>query len=91
MARVVKGGGKLYSRTFAPKTWGMESGEKVGHAAWIVSEGPLLGKGYSRFTEYNEIKDLMDKFEIESIDMMTRTIDNLRHEIKEWSIVGSKK
>lgn len=91
MARVVRGGGKLYSRTFAPNTWGMGTGEKVGHNAWIVSEGPLLGKGYSRFTEYEEIKNLMDKFEIESIEMMTRSIDNIRHEIKEWLIVGSKR
>jgi ubiquinone/menaquinone biosynthesis C-methylase UbiE len=90
MARVTKKGGKLFSQTFATGCWGDGTGEKVGHNSWIVSEGPLLNKGYARFTDYNEIHNLVSTFSITEIELLTRTIDNRQHEVKEWIICGEK-
>lgn len=90
MARVTKPGGKLFSRTFAKGSWGDETGKKTGHNAWIVSEGPLLGKGYSRFTELSEIEELFQSFSISSIELLTRTMDNQKHAVQEWLIDGVK-
>ena len=90
LARVTKKGGKLFSRTFAAGCWGDRTGQQVGHNAWIVSEGPLLNKGYSRFTDYEEIKNFMNGFKINSVELLTRTLDERQHEIKEWVIIGEK-
>lgn len=91
LARVTKKGGKLFSQTFATGCWGDRTGKKVGHNAWIVSEGPLLHKGYARFTEYEEIKDLIGEFTISEIELLTRTMNSRQHEVREWIIIGEKK
>jgi SAM-dependent methyltransferase len=90
MARVTKPGGKIFSRTFAAGCWGDKTGEKVGHNAWMVAEGPLFQKGYSRFVDYQEIEDLFRGFRIEQVESIARTMENREHEIKEWIIYGKK-
>lgn len=90
MARVTKDGGKLYSRTFAAGSWGDQTGEPVGHNAWAVAEGPLLNKGFSRFTEHKEIGDLIQGFKIIEIELLMRTYDNQVHQVREWLISGEK-
>lgn len=91
MARVTKKGGKLFSRTFATGSWGDETGEKVGHNSFIVSEGPLEGKGFSRFTDYAEIPDLIQQFVISDIQLITRKYMDINREVKEWVILGEKR
>lgn len=91
LARVTKKNGKLFSRTFSTGCWGDGTGKKVGHNAWIASEGPLFEKGYSRFTDLNEISDLMRDFNLTEVELLTRTMGNRKHEIKEWLIVGERK
>lgn len=90
LARVTKNGGKLFSQTFATGCWGDKTGEKAGHNAWIVSEGPLLNKGYARFTEYEEIDELTGGFSIDEVELLTRTMDGRQHEVKEWVVIGEK-
>jgi SAM-dependent methyltransferase len=90
LARVCKKGAKLFSRTFASGSWGDSTGESVGHNAWVVSEGPLLGKGFNRFTEFSEIPQLIAGFEIREVELLTRTMDSRNHEVREWLIVGEK-
>lgn len=90
LARVTKPGGKLFSRTLATGCWGDRTGCNVGHNAWIVAAGPAHGKGYTRFTDYDEIADLIGGFAIEEIELLTRTADNRRQAVKEWLIVGRK-
>lgn len=90
LARVCKVGGKLYSRTFATGCWGDQTGQKVGHNAYLVSEGPMFNKGLTRFTEYGEIHQLATGFQINEIDLLVRTVDSRQHEIKEWIILGEK-
>ncbi len=91
LARVAKKGGKLFSQTFATGCWGDRTGRKVGHRAWIVSEGPLLDKGYVRFTDRSELEDLTGGFTLHEAELLTRTMNGMRHEIKEWIIIGEKK
>jgi ubiquinone/menaquinone biosynthesis C-methylase UbiE len=90
IARVTKKGGRLFSRTFATGCWGDQSGEKVGHNAWIVSEGPMNLGEYIRFTDFDEIQDLIEGFEIRGVELLTRTMSNRKNGIKEWIIQGEK-
>lgn len=89
--RVTKPGGKMLSITFAPKTWGDGTGERVGHNAWIVSEGPMTGKGFVRFTEKDEIEGLVNGFKVENLELVTRTTNTLKNEIREWIIEAVKR
>lgn len=88
MARVTKPGGKLFSRTFAAGSWGEGTGMSAGHHAWFCSEGPLAGKGYSRFTYLDEIDDLISGWVIESVELITHTRDQMSHTVKEFLIDG---
>ena len=90
MARVVRGSGKLFSRTFAIGCWGDKTGEMVGHNAWIVAEGPMEGKGYTRFTDIREVNELIHPFTLEAIEVLSRTVANGAHRIKELLIFGKK-
>lgn len=89
--RVLKPGGKMFSRTFAKTCYGDETGEQVGHNAFLPNVGPLKGIGYCRFTKYEEITDLLGKkFTIEEIESLERTSGNLKNVIKEWLIIAIK-
>ena len=90
IARVLKSHGKLFSRTFARGCWGDQTGEKVGHNAWIVSEGPMKLGEYIRFTEYEEIYDLIPQFTIKELELLTRTMNDREHEVKKWLIQAEK-
>ena len=90
MRRVCKEDGKIFSRTFATGTWGEGTGEKLGHNAWDVQEGPLQGKGYSRFTSFEEIPQLLTGFNLLEIELLTRTAGQRKQEVREWLITGEK-
>lgn len=90
MSRVCKAGGKVHVRTFATGSWGERSGTNVGRNAWIVTEGPLSGKGYSRFTELGELEELLADFNVEEVELLTRSVDGRQHTIKEWIIKATK-
>jgi len=90
MARVTKKGGKLFSRTFAQGSWGDGTGEQVGHHAFVCSEGPLAGKGFSRFTAYEEIPVLIEDFSVQEIQLISRLDCQENKEVKEWIIIGEK-
>lgn len=90
LARVTKDGGKLLSIAFAKGSWGDGTGENVGHNAWLASEGPLAGKGYSRFADLDEIGELISGFELSNLEVSVRTMNNRGHEIKEWVIEAVK-
>jgi SAM-dependent methyltransferase len=88
--RVTKPGGKLYTRMFATGCTGENTGQQVEEKTWIVSEGPLLGRGLTRFTELSEIKQLLGLFRICSIELTTRTEQNRTQQVSEWIVVGEK-
>lgn len=89
-ARVTKPGGKLFSRTFAEGSWGQETGVPCGKDAWRCAEGPLAGKGVSRFTRYDEIEAMVSPFRADSIELLSMTHGNLTKTIKEWVITATR-
>lgn len=90
-ARVLKPGGMMFVRTFASGSWGDGSGEALGHHAWLCSEGPLAGKGYSRFTAFDEIASLLEGFDILAVEELASTREQRQHMVREWIITGVKK
>lgn len=90
-ARVLKPGGKIFVRTFAVDSWGYNTGEKIEENTWLASEGPLAGKGASRFTDMSDIPVLLQSFQVDNIDFLHRSLDNQKHIIKEWVISATKR
>jgi SAM-dependent methyltransferase len=90
MFRVTKPGGRLFVRTFATGSWGDGIGRQVGPRAYIADAGPLAGKGYSRFTTREELPDLLGPWSICGVELITRTVDGRRHEIREWIVEAEK-
>jgi SAM-dependent methyltransferase len=88
--RVLKPGGKLYSKTFVSGMVGDGTGFKVGHNAWLVAVGPLAGKGPSRFTSESEIDGLLTPLKVISIDRVSRSEGNRSTEIIEWVVIAEK-
>lgn len=88
--RVLKPSGKLFSKMFASGSSGDGIGSKIGHNAWLASEGPLRGKGVSRFTDESEIKDLLSPLEVNSIDRVSRSDGNRSANIIEWIVIAQK-
>jgi SAM-dependent methyltransferase len=88
--RVLKPGGKLYSKTFASGTVGDGTGSKIGHHAWLVADGSLAGKGTSRFTSESDINDLLTPLKIISIERVTRSEEIRSTEIIDWVVIAEK-
>jgi SAM-dependent methyltransferase len=88
IARVLKPGGRLYSRTFAIGSWGDGSGESLGRGAWRCAEGPLAGKGVCRFTAEADIPELLAPFELDTLEVQSWTCDNRHQQIREWLITA---
>lgn len=88
--RVTKHNGKLYSRTFASGSWGDGCGENVDRNRWICTEGPLAGKGPSRFTSVEDATKLIQHYCIDSIETISRTENNMKNRIIELLILGHK-
>lgn len=88
IARVLKAGGRQYSRTFATGSWGDGTGEPIGHRAWRCTEGPLAGKGVSRFTAEEDIPVLLAPFELDTLEMLSWTVDSRRQQVREWVITA---
>lgn len=91
IARVLKPGGRLYSRTFASGSWGDGTGESLGQGAWRCAEGPLAGKGVCRFTAEDDIPALMASFEVDALELLNWTCDNRRQQVREWLITASRR
>jgi SAM-dependent methyltransferase len=84
-------GGALWSRTFAPGTWGVESGQRLGEDYWLADAGPLAGKGPTRITRRESVPRLYGtQWASINIGEITRHEGNPDHVIREWIIVARK-
>lgn len=88
--RVAKPGGKLYLRTPAAGTWGEGTGKAGGRGQWECSEGPFAGTGMVRFTTEADLAELLAAWRIDQIEESHRTMNNRRHDIREWVVVATK-
>ncbi|NRA88351.1 MAG: class I SAM-dependent methyltransferase [Rhizobiales bacterium] len=82
----LKSGGAMFSQTFAEGTYGLD-GENVDYHAVIPAEGPMSGKGFSRYTSESDIEKLykLDCNIITNIERQELHFQN-GHAIKEWLI-----
>jgi SAM-dependent methyltransferase len=89
--RVLAPGGKLFSRTFSTGSWGENTGTQINENEWIPSEGPMSLGEFLRFTPHDLIETLFGKFQINEVELLTRTSNQMEKEIKEWLIICQKK
>jgi SAM-dependent methyltransferase len=91
LARVLKPGGKLFSRTFEHGTWGEHTGTRLEENYYLADEGPLGGKGASRFTGVETVPDLIAaSIRIDAIERVSRTENCRQNVINELLIFGTK-
>lgn len=90
MHRVARRGGKLFVRTFATGSWGDGEGMPMGRGRFVADAGPLAGKGPSRFTAEGELAELLGPWQINEVNLITRTWDAQRHVIREWVVEAEK-
>lgn len=88
--RVLKPGGRFFSKTFSTGTFGDGNGIRLeGEERTYVKiyKGALKnGYGIIRFNSEDDIHDLYSIFTIESIDYIIRSENNRKYEIREWLI-----
>lgn len=90
-ARVLKEGGRLFARTFAPQTWGYGLGKVVGdHTYTDIPEGPFKNRGRVRFTPADVIPKLMPDFDLDPLRWVARSAGDDK-EIREWIVTGTKR
>ena len=90
MYRVAKPGGRMFVRTFANGSWGDGIGRQVEARAYVADAGPLAGKGFSRFTALEELPELLGPWAISEVNLITRTVNERRNEIREWVVEAVK-
>lgn len=90
MHRVARPGGKLFVRTFATGCWGDAIGTAAGHRRYVADAGPMAGKGPSRFTAEDELVQLLGPWQINEVNLITRSLDEQRHQIREWVVEAIK-
>lgn len=90
MARVVKPGGRLFSRMFARGCWGDGTGEQVGRDMWKCGEGPLQGFGGTRFAAEDDVPALLQGWSVASLEREGFTMDGRQHEIRHLLVEGVK-
>jgi SAM-dependent methyltransferase len=84
-------GGAFWSRTFAPGTWGVESGERIGRDYWLANDGPMAGKGPVRLTPRESVPELYgDGWASIEVGEITRHEGDARKLVREWLIVARK-
>lgn len=88
--RVAKPGGKLYVRTPAAGTWGEGTGTPHGRGQWECGEGPFAGTGVVRFTAESDLPELLGAWRIDQVEETRRTMNNRRHEVREWVVSATK-
>jgi ubiquinone/menaquinone biosynthesis C-methylase UbiE len=88
--RILKPTGKLFSRTFATGCVGEGTGKPAGRSAWYATEGPLAGKGASRFTALEDVDALLGPLRRTGLELATYTINDRQAEVREWLIEAVK-
>lgn len=82
--RVLKPGGRLYSKLWGTRTTGYGQGEQLEtHTFDEIPCGPCHDMGVSHFFDEAEIKQRFGKFQIDAIDTITRSDKVIDSEIEE--------
>ncbi|MGE4554434.1 MAG: class I SAM-dependent methyltransferase [Desulfovibrionaceae bacterium] len=91
MLRVLRPGGRLFSRTFAQDCYGNGMGRRVGRGCYESDRGPFTGKGRIRFTRLEEIGELLGpRARLLGVERICRTMGDRAQEIVEWIIEAER-
>lgn len=90
MARVVKPGGRLFSRMFARGCWGDGTGAAAGRDMWRCSEGPLQGFGATRFAAEDDVHALLQGWTVAGVERSSHTMEGGQREIRHLLVEGVK-
>ncbi len=72
--RVLKPGGRFYAKMWGRKTTGYGQGTEIEPGTYQeIPTGPCAGMGVSHFFDRAEIERIFSNFEIDAIDVLTRT------------------
>jgi SAM-dependent methyltransferase len=93
VARVLKPHGKFYSKTFASDLYIGKNYRQISPLEFDeMTEGPMANKGFVRLTDPESAQALYGThFEIEEMELSTRTTNNRRDMISEWHITCARK
>lgn len=87
----LKPGGKIFSMSATPASWGATSGKKVGDSTYCdLTEGPFANTGTVRFSSERQIRDLYSKFDNLVIGMSEYSIGDMKRRVSHWIIEGSR-
>lgn len=86
----LKPGGKLFSRTFTTETWGYRSGVKIDEQTFLCDQGPMAGKGASRFTSEDELQSLFQGYSQLQAEKQTYTLLSGKKLVAEWIIEATR-
>lgn len=90
--RVLKPGGRIYSKLWGRNTTGYGEGKKIEEGTYEdIPTGPCKGMGLSHFFDQGEIQKVFSKFEILAIDVLTRTDSEKGHRIEEYACQFAKR
>lgn len=90
MVRVLKTGGKLYSRCFAKGTSGDETGEQLSYNTYRCSIGSMQDTGVTRFTTREDIDQLLSSL-VKNIEVDVIERGRLSNNVViEWCITAEK-
>ena len=87
----LKPGGKLFSISATPASWGATSGKKVADSTYRdLTEGAFANTGTVRFSSEQQIKELYSKFSNLNIGLSEYSVGDKSHLVSNWVIEGSK-
>jgi SAM-dependent methyltransferase len=87
----LKPGGKLFSMSATPSTWGATSGPPVAECTFRdLTDGPYANTGTARFSSEAQIKDLYSKFNNLVIGLSEYSIGDRSRLVSNWVIEGTK-
>lgn len=83
--RVLKPGGRFYSKFWGTNTTGYGEGIKIEEGTFDqITSGPCKDMGVSHFFKYQDISSVFKAFEIINIETITRTISSSEIKIEEY-------
>jgi SAM-dependent methyltransferase len=89
--RVLKPKGKFQSCWFNAQTWGYGLGNEVEPGGFErISEGPLKDRGFCLFVQDDDIKDFLQGFNIESMETVSRSMQNRSRQVSELVVVATR-
>jgi SAM-dependent methyltransferase len=84
--RVLKPGGRLYTKVWGRKTTGYGQGREIEPGTYdAIPAGPCQDMGVSHFFDRDEIAWVFSRFEVKALDVMTRTDSAKGHLIEEYA------